>query len=185
MENLNFEKYYKVHNEVMDRLESGELTIEQAKEINDMAFDRYLMENKFTDAAKKVASSAKKVVNTATDKVKNSLSADELAKPATTPEQEKEIKEHIKKENEKAKAKLINTSGKKYNEILAFAKANPKFSGGDLYKAAKAYDDFKKKPDSYLYTSPYDYEMEVDNIIEKINKAHQRVQLYKQHDDKK
>ena len=42
----NFEKYSKLHDEVMKRLEDGEITIEKAKEINDLAFEKYISEAK-------------------------------------------------------------------------------------------------------------------------------------------
>ena len=41
----NFEKYNTLHNEVMKRLEDGEITIECAKEINDLAFEKYIIES--------------------------------------------------------------------------------------------------------------------------------------------
>jgi mevalonate kinase len=40
----NFEKYSAIHAEVMNKLESGEITAEQAKEIKDLAFDKYVVE---------------------------------------------------------------------------------------------------------------------------------------------
>lgn len=40
----NFEKYNKLHNEIMKRLEDGEITVEQAKEVSDLAFDKYISE---------------------------------------------------------------------------------------------------------------------------------------------
>lgn len=40
----NFERYNKLHNEVMKRLEDGEITTESAKELNDKFFDRYIIE---------------------------------------------------------------------------------------------------------------------------------------------
>lgn len=50
----NYEKYNKLHAEVMKRLEDGEITIETAKEVNDLAFEKYVTENAFvivTDVA--------------------------------------------------------------------------------------------------------------------------------------
>ena len=46
----NFEKYNKLHDEVMKRLENGEITVEQAKEVNDLAFDKYITEAKILDS---------------------------------------------------------------------------------------------------------------------------------------
>jgi hypothetical protein len=43
---MNIEKYNKLHNELMKKLEAGEITTEQAKEINDLAFDKYITESK-------------------------------------------------------------------------------------------------------------------------------------------
>ena len=40
----NFEKYNKLHTEIMKRLEAGEITTEQAKEVNDLAFEKYVTE---------------------------------------------------------------------------------------------------------------------------------------------
>ena len=40
----NFERYNALHNEVMKRLEEGEITTESAKELNDRFFDRYVVE---------------------------------------------------------------------------------------------------------------------------------------------
>ena len=40
----NFERYLALHNEIMNRLERCEITTEQAKEVNDLAFDKYIME---------------------------------------------------------------------------------------------------------------------------------------------
>jgi hypothetical protein len=42
---MNIEKYNKLHDELMKRLESGEITTEQAKEVNDLAFDKYITES--------------------------------------------------------------------------------------------------------------------------------------------
>lgn len=44
MEMTNFEKYNKLHTEIMKKLENGEITIEKAKEVNDLAFDKYITE---------------------------------------------------------------------------------------------------------------------------------------------
>ena len=41
----NFERYNKLHNEVMTRLEKEEITIEQAKDVIDLAFDKYMVES--------------------------------------------------------------------------------------------------------------------------------------------
>ena len=41
----NFEKYNKLHAEIMKRLEAGEITTEQAKEVNDLAFEKYITED--------------------------------------------------------------------------------------------------------------------------------------------
>lgn len=43
MERTNFEKYLSLHNEIMNRLESGEITAEMAKNVNDLAFDKYIV----------------------------------------------------------------------------------------------------------------------------------------------
>lgn len=43
MERTNFEKYMSLHNEIMTRLEMGKITIEMAKDINDLAFDKYIV----------------------------------------------------------------------------------------------------------------------------------------------
>lgn len=53
---MNIEKYNKLHNELMNRLEAGEITTERAKEINDLAFDKYITEghNSVEDNMKKV-----------------------------------------------------------------------------------------------------------------------------------
>ena len=42
---MNIEKYNKLHNEIMKRLESNEITTESAKAINNLAFDKYIVEN--------------------------------------------------------------------------------------------------------------------------------------------
>ena len=47
----NFEKYNKLHSEVMSRLENGEITIETAKEVNDLAFEKYIEESSGTNGA--------------------------------------------------------------------------------------------------------------------------------------
>lgn len=44
MEKTNFEKYNMLHNEIMKKLEIGDITVEKAKEINDLAFDKYIIE---------------------------------------------------------------------------------------------------------------------------------------------
>ena len=41
----NFERYNKIHNEVMTRLEKEEITVEQAKDVIDLAFDKYMVES--------------------------------------------------------------------------------------------------------------------------------------------
>ena len=40
----NFERYGALHNEIMTRLENGEITTETAKEVIDAAFDKYVVE---------------------------------------------------------------------------------------------------------------------------------------------
>ena len=40
----NFEKYHKLHSEVMTRLENGEITIEAAKDVIDLSFNKYIAE---------------------------------------------------------------------------------------------------------------------------------------------
>ena len=40
----NFERYSKLHDEIMRRLEVGEITTEQAKEVNDLVFEKYIIE---------------------------------------------------------------------------------------------------------------------------------------------
>lgn len=39
----NFEKYNKLHDEIISRLENGEITTETAKEVNDLLFDKYIV----------------------------------------------------------------------------------------------------------------------------------------------
>jgi hypothetical protein len=41
---MNIEKYNKLHTEIMKKLENGEITTERAKEINDLAYDKYITE---------------------------------------------------------------------------------------------------------------------------------------------
>lgn len=48
MDHINFERYDVIHNEIMKRLQEGEITIEQAKEVNDLAFDKYIVEAELT-----------------------------------------------------------------------------------------------------------------------------------------
>ena len=43
----NYERYADIHNEIMNRLEAGEITTEQAKELDDTFFDKYITEGKF------------------------------------------------------------------------------------------------------------------------------------------
>jgi hypothetical protein len=43
---MNIEKYNKLHDEIMKRLENGEITIETAREVNDLAFEKYMYESK-------------------------------------------------------------------------------------------------------------------------------------------
>jgi hypothetical protein len=60
----NFEKYNKLHDEVLKRLEDGEITVETAKEVTDLAFDKYITEdsnssnNKFINNIKQKVLSA-------------------------------------------------------------------------------------------------------------------------------
>lgn len=49
----NFERYNALHDEVMKRLEDGEITTEQAKNVIDLSFDKYITESVVTDSAKK------------------------------------------------------------------------------------------------------------------------------------
>ena len=39
---MNIEKYSKLHNEIMKKLENGDITVERAKEVNDLAFNKYI-----------------------------------------------------------------------------------------------------------------------------------------------
>ena len=67
----NFEKYLSIHEEIMTRLENGEITTETAKEVNDLAFNKYIVSERaitpLTDKSKWVfnndqsSNSAKKV----------------------------------------------------------------------------------------------------------------------------
>lgn len=41
----NFEKYNKLHNEVIKRLKDGKITTEQAKEVHDKIFNKYIIES--------------------------------------------------------------------------------------------------------------------------------------------
>lgn len=41
---MNIEKYNKIHNELMNRLENGKITVENAKEVHDLVFDKYIAE---------------------------------------------------------------------------------------------------------------------------------------------
>ena len=40
----NFEKYSKLHSEVMARLENGDITVEAAKDVIDLSFNKYIAE---------------------------------------------------------------------------------------------------------------------------------------------
>ena len=42
---MNIEKYTKLHNELMKKLEAGEITGETAKDVNDLAFEKYVSES--------------------------------------------------------------------------------------------------------------------------------------------
>ena len=46
---MSIEKYNKIHDELIKKLEDGEITIEQAKEINELAFDKYVLESSKND----------------------------------------------------------------------------------------------------------------------------------------
>lgn len=50
---MNIEKYNILHDELMKRLESGEITVEMAKEVHDLAFDKYITEGFFDRFSKK------------------------------------------------------------------------------------------------------------------------------------
>lgn len=45
MEKTNFKKYSIIHNEIINRLEAGTIPIGNAKEVIDLAFDKYITEN--------------------------------------------------------------------------------------------------------------------------------------------
>jgi len=47
MDDNNFKKYNILHNEVMKRLDEGEITIEQVKELNNRFFDKYININNY------------------------------------------------------------------------------------------------------------------------------------------
>ena len=40
----NYNRYNKLHDEILTRLENGEITTEQAKDVIDLAFDKYVVE---------------------------------------------------------------------------------------------------------------------------------------------
>lgn len=41
---MNIEKYNKLHNELMRRLESGEIAVESVKEVHNLVFNKYIVE---------------------------------------------------------------------------------------------------------------------------------------------
>ena len=41
----NIEKYESIHAEIMNRLKTGKITVEMAKEVNDQAFSKYVVES--------------------------------------------------------------------------------------------------------------------------------------------
>ena len=85
----NLQRYNSIHSEVMARLEKGELTTEQAKDVIDLAFDKYMIES--SEDIKKLK-----------------------AKLATLEKECKVCEEQLRKLNE---TDITSDEYKKYNEI--------------------------------------------------------------------
>ena len=93
----NNERYNIIHTEVMKRLGDGEITTEQAKELNNRFFDKYITES-FLDKFKK------------TKQIKTPISTE--LKDTTSPKRE----DKLVKGNQFIKS-IANNTNKKYNEI--------------------------------------------------------------------
>ena len=62
---MNIKKYNKIHDEIMNRLEKGDITIESAKEVNNLAFDKYI-----NDQNNIMTESVKDIIKKMTNKVR-------------------------------------------------------------------------------------------------------------------
>lgn len=99
MEHSNFERYSAIHNELIKRLQDGEITIEFAKEVNDLAFDKYISEKvDFKNIANKVQETKNRIKDTVSDTSKKigtkvTDTANKLREVVNEPKQEKAEKE--------------------------------------------------------------------------------------------
>ena len=69
----NYKRYNLIHNEIMNRLEAGKITTEQAKEVNDLAFNKYITESAISSIILDRYKTSKPISDDRKDKIKASI----------------------------------------------------------------------------------------------------------------
>ena len=69
----NFEMYNVIFEKLQEKLNNGELTIEQANEVNDLAFDKYVFDDMFEEATKELTPEQKAEIKAKRKKLKKTL----------------------------------------------------------------------------------------------------------------
>ena len=154
MNYTNFDKYNILHNEVIDKLQNGEITIEKAKEINDLAFDKYITSFFTYESALLIESFNDEEYGDDFYFESSNIIKNIKAKFNKDDNNDKSKKEEKEKVNKSAVRKAFKAyvKYKTTDMSIEWYSKNDKFKKSDKYKklkkkldeAKKEYDDLKK-----------------------------------------
>lgn len=136
---MNIEKYSKLHNEIMKKLENGEITVENAKEINDLAFNKYITEGKFSDAFNKV----KKSVSSTVGKVKQSMSKGLSAADKQKLQELMQAESRLRIQKSKLRAELTSAEAAENGSLIKKVKDEMKKVEAQLSRATTELKNFE------------------------------------------
>ena len=91
----NFDRYNKLHDEIMKRLEDGEITTERAKEVNDLAFEKYILEAAISPVLLSTAIIGGMIVS-GISSIKKDMKKDEINKIEKQKQQDAEEEKFVK-----------------------------------------------------------------------------------------